>query len=221
MRRTAALCSILLCLHPALALGAPDASELEARRLYAEGERQFKLGAFEGALASFTAAYEKKALPGFLFNLGQCHRMLKQHERAVFFFEGYLRDKPEAKNRAIVEGLIAEERVALEAERAAAARRAEEERLAQERRDEEARRAEAARSEEERRLAAEAARSAAVPPPAPALWERPWFWVAVGVVVVGAGGTAVALAGDDPATPAPREVPPSGSAGTLDWRIAR
>ncbi len=216
MRRAAALISVVLWLHPAVTFAAPDPAELEARRLFAEGERQFKLGAFDVALASFTAAYEKRPLPGFLFNLGQCHRMLEHHERALFFFEGYLRDKPDAKNRAVVEGLIAEERAALAAQRAEAARR-EEERT----REEERARAEALRLAEEARLAADAARIAAIPPPAPALWERPWFWVVVGAVVVGAGGTAVALSGDDPATPAPREVPPAGSAGTLDWRVVR
>ncbi len=217
------LAPLLVAARPAPPPAADPALE-EAKQLFAEGETAYKMGAFEEALLAFSNAYEKKPVAGFLFNLGQCHRQLGNHERAVFFFQGYLRDKPDARNRAMVEGLIAESKKALEAERLAA-EKAEQERLAEEaRRREAARRAEEAKREEEahRRKLVEAAAAALVssqPPPAaePALYERWWFWAAVGGVAVAAGGAAFALSGDEEPAPGPT-VPPSGSLGTLDRR---
>jgi tetratricopeptide (TPR) repeat protein len=33
-------------------------------------------------------------LPAFLFNIGQCHRKLGQHEQAIFFYSRYLKANP-------------------------------------------------------------------------------------------------------------------------------
>lgn len=85
--------------------------------LSAEGSVQYKLGHFEEALAEFSKAYERYPAPGLLFNIGQCHKMMKHHEQAIYFFQGYLRDKPDAPNRKAVEELIVESKHALDAER--------------------------------------------------------------------------------------------------------
>jgi hypothetical protein len=61
------------------------------------------------ALTAYEAAYQAKPLPGFLFNIAQCHRNLGHHERAVFFYRRYLSLDPESPNRALVEQLASEE----------------------------------------------------------------------------------------------------------------
>lgn len=89
---------------------ANDVAADEARTLYVEAKNAYDGGRFDDALAGFQAAFAKKPLPGFLFNLGQCERQLGHHQRAIFFFERYLDEKPDAANRATVEELIAESR---------------------------------------------------------------------------------------------------------------
>jgi len=78
----------------------------------------FNLGRFEESLRGYERAYELFQAPGLLFNLGQCHRQLAQHERAVFFYSGYMRERPNAPNRAAVEELLRQERSAMAQNRA-------------------------------------------------------------------------------------------------------
>ena len=80
-----------------------------ARAHFQKAEAAFNMGDFEGALASYQAAYKAKPLPGLLFNVGQCHRNMGNHERALFFYRRYLALSPDTPNRSLVEGLIAEE----------------------------------------------------------------------------------------------------------------
>lgn len=84
-------------------------------------DTHYQLGRFAEALAEYSKAYELYAAPPLLFNIAQSHRQLKNWERAVFFFEGYLRARPKAKNRPLVEELLADSQRLLEKERAAAA----------------------------------------------------------------------------------------------------
>ncbi len=80
----------------------------EARRLAARSIVEYDAGDFDKALADARQAYELDPVPGLLFNLGQCYRALHRWERAEFFYRGYLRHLPQAKNRAVVLALIAE-----------------------------------------------------------------------------------------------------------------
>src|SRR5687767_11122360 len=82
---------------------ADDKAKADAKARAEKGNTHYKLGRFDDALAEYSAAYEIYPAPGLLFNIGQCHKNLKHYERAVFFFEGYLREKPNAPNRALVE----------------------------------------------------------------------------------------------------------------------
>jgi tetratricopeptide (TPR) repeat protein len=77
-----------------------------ARKLYAKGRKAFNLGKFGHALDLFTKAYEKAQLPGFLYNIAQCHRFLGHYEKAIFFYQGYLRDNPGSPDRDLVRSLI-------------------------------------------------------------------------------------------------------------------
>ena len=92
---------------PAPALAASPALE-DARKLTSKASIEYDVGHFEEALELYTRAYERYPKPALLFDIGQCHRLLGHHERAVFFFQGYLRGQPAAPNRQLVEKLIAE-----------------------------------------------------------------------------------------------------------------
>jgi tetratricopeptide (TPR) repeat protein len=79
---------------------------MEARGHFRRGETAFAMGRFAEALREYQAAYELRPLPGFLFNIGQCHRNLGHLKEAAFSFKRYLRLKPDAANRAAMEELI-------------------------------------------------------------------------------------------------------------------
>src|SRR5262249_11331908 len=63
---------------------------------------------YQDAVAAFEKGYLKKPDPTFLFNLGQCYRMMHNPEQSSRQYRAYLRASPEAANRAVVEGFIKE-----------------------------------------------------------------------------------------------------------------
>ena len=84
------------------------ADKREAKRDVEAGSLAYKLGHFQEALDAFSRAYEAFPAPLLLFDLGQCNRELGNYEKALFFLRGYLHENPKAKNRKLVEDLIAE-----------------------------------------------------------------------------------------------------------------
>jgi len=91
---------------PARVALADTAQEKAAKRHFERGEKLFALGKFDEALEQYQKAYDAEPIPGFLFNIGQCHRNLGDYESAVFSYKKYLKLDPEAPNREQVEGLI-------------------------------------------------------------------------------------------------------------------
>jgi tetratricopeptide (TPR) repeat protein len=168
------------------------------------------LGQFEHALDAFSQAYELKPLPGFLFNIAQCHRHLGNFERASFFYKRYLTlaslVPPDA---AVVNDLLRE----VETKQAERKRAREEEAQAAAERERELVRIAAAKAEaeaaEQRRseIAAKAQADEEMQRRAAMLrldMERKngqsgdgknqlvhkwWFWTGVGLVAAGAGTT--------------------------------
>ncbi len=227
---TAILASFLLWVWLQPAGAATPQARQAAKQHFQRGEKGYKLGHFEKALQAYSQAYDVLPLPGFLFNIGQCHRKLGHFERAIFFYRGYLREKPRAANRKVVGQLIAdcERKLAAARERkrkAELAAQRERERkaaLAEQRRraEEERRRMEEQLALEKARAEAAAARTAETRQqekeqgtPVYATW---WFWTVLGVVVAGAAaGTALALTAET------EKVPPAGSLGTVDWTAVR
>ena len=86
---------------------AQDARE-SARQHFQKGQTEYELGHFDSAIREFEEAYRLFPSPAFLFNLGQAYRKLGNNERALFFYRGYLRNTPNAPNRAEVESWIGE-----------------------------------------------------------------------------------------------------------------
>jgi tetratricopeptide (TPR) repeat protein len=197
----------------------------EARKHVEAADISYKLGDFTHALEEYTKAYQLFAAPPLLFNIGQCHRELKQFEKALFFYEGFLRDSPaDAPNRSLVEGLAAEMRIASAKQQAdqtaAAAEQARAVEESRKRADDEARRRadeDAHRKAEEDarhdRAIAEAKRAdeAREREQQDKFYRKWWFWTAVGGAVV-LGGTAYYFSGST------TFVEPTGSVGGLDRR---
>jgi tetratricopeptide (TPR) repeat protein len=118
-----------------------------AKALFADGNKHFNLGELEQALALYTRAYRIKPLPGFLFNIAQCHRKLGHFQDAITTYQSFLATHPDASNRAVVESLIKEAQ-----EQLAAKQRADLDKAAEEgRREAERLAAEKARAEEDRK----------------------------------------------------------------------
>jgi tetratricopeptide (TPR) repeat protein len=116
----------LAVLLPSLVLLAPPPARAddgleEARTLFNKATVEYNVGRFQQALDLYTKAYERVPKPALLFNIGQCHRLLGHYDQALFFYSGYLREKPEAANRSLVEQHMAEAKQALEQQRAAEA----------------------------------------------------------------------------------------------------
>src|SRR4051812_8378198 len=80
----------------------------EAKHQVEAADVDYKLGRFGDALDKYSKAYELYPAAPLLFNIGQCHKNLRNYDKAIFFFEGYLRDNPTASNRALVEDPIRE-----------------------------------------------------------------------------------------------------------------
>ena len=85
-----------------------------ARQQVKAADIDYRLGRFVEALAEYTKAYELYPVPPLLFNIAQCHKNLKDYAKAIFFYEGYLRDEPAAKNGALVHDLIRESKAELD-----------------------------------------------------------------------------------------------------------
>ena len=102
----------------ALALVVSPADLLRAGKLARRSILEYNAGDFAKALADAQQAYEIDPRPALLFNLGQCHRAMGDTSQALFSYRGYLREAPDAPNRAAVEELIEQMEAKLQAEAA-------------------------------------------------------------------------------------------------------
>jgi tetratricopeptide (TPR) repeat protein len=99
-----------------------EAQKRETREHYEKATKLYNLGKFTEAIAEYQAAYLVSADPVMLFNIAQCHKNAGQPDEAIRFYKNYLRNAPNAGNRANVEERIAEmERLVEERKRQAAA----------------------------------------------------------------------------------------------------
>jgi hypothetical protein len=85
-----------------------SADREEALQHWKKGETAYSLGRFDEAIGHFERAYVAHPAPAFTFNIAQCHRQLKNCERAAFFYRRYLSMEPDAENRDEVKGFIDE-----------------------------------------------------------------------------------------------------------------
>jgi tetratricopeptide (TPR) repeat protein len=80
----------------------------KAKEHFSQGTRRYELGHHQEALTEYEAAYMEVPDPAFLFNIAQCHRKMGHDKEAVSFYKSYLRNAPNAPNRADVQKRIQE-----------------------------------------------------------------------------------------------------------------
>lgn len=186
----------------------------ESRELFLEGETKYNLAEFGEALKLYSRAYELFPHPGFLFNIGQCHRNLGNYDKAVFFYMRYLASAESVPNRKMVENLIKESEkkqkvAALEAKKRKEMLKAHRQKDRREREHKEA----------ETRKTQPYLPSTSDPPlkqkDEKPYYKRWWLWTTIGSGVAAAVITGLALGLSQKST----TVLPSGEMGTIDARI--
>ena len=89
------------------AWGRPGAADprLDAARAHSqEGDAYYKLEKYANAITEYEQAYLAKPDPSFLYNIAQCHRLMGQRRpEAIKFYRRFLKDAPNAPNRAVAE----------------------------------------------------------------------------------------------------------------------
>ena len=209
MRGLAVVLALTLALGPT-AVRADTATDAKAKALYKDGMKAYDLGDFDGALALYSEAYKLTQLPGFLFNIAQCHRQLTNFEQAAFFYGRFIdNSKPKAPNVDLAAQLLDEMKVKQAQKVAADEKKAQDaQRAAEEARQEEARKAALDAPKVTTLVPAVSDLPPPPPPPPPPpeaapVYKRWWFWTLIGVVVVGAAaGTGVAVASGNKQQPA-------------------
>jgi hypothetical protein len=101
----------------------PDAdAKKRAKELFQLADTEYRLGRFESALKDYQEALKLRHHTAIIFNIAQCHRQLKNHERARFFYKLFLADWERLNpgttppNEGEVKQLITEMETALRAE---------------------------------------------------------------------------------------------------------
>ena len=78
----------------------------QAKLHYDTGMAHYQLEEWDAAIGEFEAGFRLRPSPEFLFNIGQSYRLSKRPDKAVVFYQKYLRMQPDAPNRADVERFI-------------------------------------------------------------------------------------------------------------------
>jgi tetratricopeptide (TPR) repeat protein len=74
----------------------------EAKLYFDRGTVHFNLDEWSQAIEMFKAAYRVFPDPNLLYNIAQCYRKMGKPAEALKFYKNYLRERPDAPNRAEV-----------------------------------------------------------------------------------------------------------------------
>src|SRR5438270_1708300 len=99
--------SLVIVLVIACAARAASAAD-DPKKMFETATAEFNLGHYEKAAAMYEEIYKITLEPVLLYNIAQAHRLGGDFDKAVFFYKGYMRAQPQAKNRAEVQKRIAE-----------------------------------------------------------------------------------------------------------------
>jgi tetratricopeptide (TPR) repeat protein len=106
MVRLIALAALTLVLATTPAR-ADDDRRTEAQRHFEGGMAHFHLEEYDKAIEAWEEGYRIKPAPQFLYNIAQAYRLSRRPEKALTFYQKYLRLEPKARNRAECERHIA------------------------------------------------------------------------------------------------------------------
>lgn len=98
---------LLLSSASAFAEGPSAKEKAQARELYAMGQQQFRQANFGGAQRSFEDAYRAVPNPIVLLSIAECQVRSESFTDALVTLGRYLEERPDAPDRAQVEGQIA------------------------------------------------------------------------------------------------------------------
>jgi tetratricopeptide (TPR) repeat protein len=93
----------------------------QARSYFDKGMAHYHLEEYAQAIDKWEAGFRIKPAPEFLYNIAQAYRLSNKPERALAFYQKYLRMNPKADNRPEVERHIATLRPIVDQQRPAAA----------------------------------------------------------------------------------------------------
>jgi len=91
-----------------------------AREAYDKGMAHYHLEEYDAAIEEWERGFRAKPAPEFLYNIAQAYRLSKRPDKALSFYQKYLRLSPEAKNRDEVERHIAALKEIVEKQKSAA-----------------------------------------------------------------------------------------------------
>lgn len=89
----------------------------DPKKMFETATAEFNLGHYEKAASMYEDIYKLTLEPLMLYNIAQARRLAGDFDKATFFYKGYLRAQPQAKNRSEVQKRIAELELAIEAKR--------------------------------------------------------------------------------------------------------
>lgn len=112
MRGLQVLIALVMLAAPVAAVAEPTAKEL-----YDSGLRHYNVSEYDQALVDFKNAYQKSGRSELLYNIAQCYRAMGDATRAHAHYRAFLRENPDAPNRAEVEKLMAAMEVAMKAQK--------------------------------------------------------------------------------------------------------
>jgi len=107
MLRALAVLACLNVLAPR-AVGQTDERAAQAKQHYETGMAHFQLEEWDKAIEEWEAGFRTKPVPQFLYNIAQAYRLSKRPEKALAFYQKYLRMDPKAPNKAEVDRHIAQ-----------------------------------------------------------------------------------------------------------------
>lgn len=104
MTRTLCACAAVLLLAASPAAAADDVTE--ARAHFDAGAKLYRAGKFRQAIGEFETAYRLKPHGAIHFNVARCRERLEEWPAALRSYTDYLREVPEATDRAAVRAAI-------------------------------------------------------------------------------------------------------------------
>ena len=93
----------LLLVQGSAIAGEVDDRSARAKLLYRDGMAHFQLDEWDSAIERWEEGFRLVPAPELLYNLAQAYRMSKRPEKALAFYQKFLRASPTAPNRAEVE----------------------------------------------------------------------------------------------------------------------
>jgi tetratricopeptide (TPR) repeat protein len=176
-----------LLLGTLAAAHATEEDRSAAKRLFLSGSKHFDLGEYEQALGDFKEAYRLHEDPTLLYNIAQCHRLLRHNEEALRAYKTFLARSPDSPVRPDVERRINELDEAISAQKSAPTTPAERKPIEP---------APAAPPPATTAATSPTGLTATAPPRHKPVYKQWWLWTAVGAaVLVGVGvGVGVGLA---------------------------